>query len=109
MKIENNYTNYELEKTSLQSGQPVTDSGEPLSESKGSPEVKGSTRDAIVNLSQASKEALLIETTIADTPDIRDDKVLALKEKIATGQYEMNSQAIADKMVDHFAKDFMTM
>ncbi|MFK5954416.1 MAG: flagellar biosynthesis anti-sigma factor FlgM [Desulfobacterium sp.] len=110
MKIENNYTNYELQKRPLGSGQPVTGSGQSISESKkGSAQEKGSIQDAVVNLSQASKEALLIETTIADTPDIRDEKVLALKEKIATGQYEMNPQAIADKMVDHFAKDFMVI
>jgi len=65
--------------------------------------------DAIVNLSQASKEASLMETAIAEAPDIRQDKVLALKEKIATGQYELNPQAIADKMVDHFANDFMNV
>ena len=110
MKIENNYTNYELEKRPLPSGQSVTGSGESISESKkGSAEGEGSIQDTVVNLSQASKEALLIETTIADTPDIRDEKVLALKEKIATGQYEINPQAIADKMVDHFAKDFMVI
>lgn len=107
MKIENSYTNYELEKRPLPSGQPITGSGNSVSESKGLPEEKGSTQDAIVNLSKASKEALLIETTIAETPDIRNEKVMALKETIATGQYEINPQAIADKMVDHLTEDFM--
>ncbi len=106
MKIDNTYTNYDLEKLSPKAGKPAMGTTDPLSES-GSPEKQGAPRDAIVNLSQASREASLMETAIAETPDIRQDKVLALKEKIATGQYELNSQAIADKMVDHFAKDFM--
>jgi len=110
MKIENNYTNYELEKRPLPSSQSVTGPGESNSVSqKGSSEEKGSVQDTVVNLSQASKEALLIEKTIADTPDVREEKVLALKSKIATGQYEMNPQAIADKMVNYFAKDFMVI
>lgn len=108
MKIENTYTNYDLEKASPRAAQPAVGTSESLPESR-SPNKEGATQDAIVNLSQASKEALLMETAIADSPDIRQDKVLALKEKIATGQYEINPQAIADKMVDHFTNDFMTL
>ena len=106
MKIDNTYTNYDPEKISPKAGKPAMGIAEPPPES-GSPNKQVAPRDAIVNLSQASKEASLMETAIAETPDIRQDKVLALKEKIATGQYELNPQAIADKMVDHFATDFM--
>ncbi len=106
MKIDNTYTNYDLEKISPKAGKPVMATPESPSES-GSPDKQGAPRDAIVNLSQASKEASLMENAIAEAPDIRQDKVLALKEKIATGQYELNPQAIADKMVDHFTNDLM--
>ena len=107
MKIDNTYTNYDLEKLSPKAGKPTMGTGEPLAESASS-DKQGAPRDAIVNLSRASKEASLMETAIAETPDIRQDKVLALKEKIATEQYKLNPQAIADKMVDHFANEFMT-
>ncbi len=111
MKIENNYTNYEVEKMSPRAGQPAVGPGESLQTAKNSPENEGpsSIQDAVVNLSQASKEALLIDTTISNAPDVRDEKVLALKEKIMAGQYEINPQAIAEKMVDHFAEDFLTL
>ena len=107
MKIDNTYTNYDLEKISPKAGKTAVGTGEQPSESA-SPDKQGATRDAIVNLSQASKEASLMKTAIADTPDIRQDKVLALKEKIAAGQYGLNPQAIADKMVDHFTNDLMS-
>ena len=108
MKIENTYTNYELEKISPKVEQPAVGTGEALHDS-GTTNKGAATRDAIVNLSKASKEALLMETAIADTPDIREDKVLALKEKIAAGQYEINSHAIADKMVEHLTNDLMAL
>ena len=112
MKIENNYTNYELEKISPRTDQPAVEPGgesPSQSKSKSSQGTEGSARDAIVNLSQASKEALLIEKTISNTPDIRQDKVLALKEKIMNGQYKVDAQAIAEKMVDHFAEDVLPL
>ena len=85
MKIDNTYTNYELEKISPKAGKPVMATPESPSES-GSPDKQGAPRDAIVNLSQASKEASLMENAIAEAPDIRQDKVLALKEKTREGQ-----------------------
>jgi len=106
MNIENTYPNYEMGKRPLRSDQPVSDNVGSISESKKSSiEDKGTNPDAVVNISQASKEAQLIEKTIAKTPDIRNEKVMAIKEKINTGQYDVNPQAIADKMVEYFTNN----
>ena len=61
--------------------------------------------DAIVNLSQASKEAQLAKEVIASAPEVREDKVAAIKEKIETGSYQVNNQAVAEKLVNAFIDD----
>ena len=105
MKIENAYTAYEMDKAASKIS--------PLASTSGTPEAKPvqgkepADNDAVVNLSNASREAQLIEKTVADTPDIREDKVMALKEKIEAGQYQVDAQATADKLVDHFTMDFL--
>jgi negative regulator of flagellin synthesis FlgM len=64
-----------------------------------------SAQDTVVNLSQASKEAQHIEEIVASEPDVREDKVAELKEKIETGKYEMDNEAVADKLVDAFVDE----
>lgn len=39
------------------------------------------------------------KNALADVPDIRKEKVEALKEQIATGSYNVSAQEIADAMV----------
>ena len=60
------------------------------------------TQDTIVNLSQASKEAQKIKEIISSEPDVREDKVSALKEKIESGRYRIDHKRVADKLVDAF-------
>jgi len=61
---------------------------------------EGAGRDTIVNLSQASKEAQLTKEIIASQPDIREEKVASIKEKIEAGSYNIDYKAVADKLVD---------
>ena len=59
-------------------------------------------QDAIVNLSQASKEAQQIDEIISSQPDVREDKVSVLKERIDSGTYKVDHEGVADKLVDAF-------
>ena len=61
--------------------------------------------DAIVHLSQASKEAKALREFIASLPDVRKDVVADVRERIETGTYDINYEAVADKMVDAFMDD----
>ena len=73
-------------------------------------EVDGKDRsgqDTIVSLSQASKEAQQIEEIILSEPDIREDKVAALKEKIESGRYKVDHNRVADKLVDAFLDELV--
>lgn len=54
--------------------------------------------------SAESKEMKKIHDVLAVTPDVRAERVDALKKLIESGQYDVKSDALASKMI----KDFLT-
>lgn len=52
-----------------------------------------------VELSAGSLDVQKAREILEQTPDIRVDKVQALKEKIAGGEYEIDPHRLADKML----------
>jgi negative regulator of flagellin synthesis FlgM len=42
---------------------------------------------------------------VANTPDVREDLVKSLKEKIDSGQYQVSSEQIAEMMLDRLASE----
>ncbi len=65
------------------------------SEGRAKPERK----DQVV-LSDHAQALLRLQETAARTPDVRTEKVQALREAIARGDYEVPARAIAEKMLD---------
>jgi negative regulator of flagellin synthesis FlgM len=61
-------------------------------------EDKSSSQDK-VELSVQSKEMQKVYEVLQTTPDVRDEKVSALKESIQQGQYQVDGEAVADKMI----------
>jgi negative regulator of flagellin synthesis FlgM len=104
MKIDDRILNYEISKQLPNSTQNATKvnkekqiSDQQQIEEKAQPE-----QDTIVNLSQTLKETQLIKEIISSEPDIREDKVSELKQKIESGTYTIDNNAVADKLVDSF-------
>ena len=102
MKINGKIMGYEISKQLPNSAQQAKEaygdkklSDEPKADGK-----EQVTQDTIVNLSTASKEAQLIQKTIASEPDVREDKVAELKERIQSGNYKIDHEAVASKLVD---------
>ena len=58
-----------------------------------------STPKDVVALSNAAKDFQAIRNAVAKTPDIRQDKVDVLKEKINNGTYAVSDDALANKML----------
>jgi negative regulator of flagellin synthesis FlgM len=58
-----------------------------------------------VDLSSQSKEMKKIADALAATPDVRAEKVEALKKQVESGQYQVNSDAVAEKMLKEFLFD----
>ena len=55
-----------------------------------------------VELSKKASYLNKISNIIQKTPDIREEKVALLREKIASGSYNISGQEIADKMLREF-------
>jgi flagellar biosynthesis anti-sigma factor FlgM len=55
-----------------------------------------------VDLSSESKEMKKIYDVLASTPDTRPERVAELKKLVESGQYEVKSEDVADKMVKDF-------
>jgi negative regulator of flagellin synthesis FlgM len=58
-----------------------------------------------VDLSAQSKEMNKIHEVLNATPDVRTEKVEALKKQVESGQYEVNSNSLAEKMLKEFLFD----
>ena len=107
MKIDDKIINYEINKYLPK---PPPNAAEKVDDKGVSDEqkVEGSgDQDAIVNLSQASKEAQKIREIIASEPDIREDKVAHLKERIESGKYTIDHAQVADKLVNELLDELL--
>jgi len=50
-------------------------------------------------ISPRAKEMAQAKSIAQSTPDVREDKIAALKKKIAEGSYKVDANAVAEKMV----------
>jgi len=59
-----------------------------------------------VELSRKASDINRIRDIVRKTPDIRGERVALLREKIASGNYNVSGQEIADKMLrEHLLED----
>jgi len=54
-----------------------------------------------VSLSQKSKDSLKAREIIGQLSDIREEKIESIKEKLKAGTYEVETDQIADKLLEH--------
>ena len=99
MKIDSRLINYDIAKNISNTAANVTDGKKLPDEQKLE---GGKSQDTIVNLSRASKEMQLAKEAIASAPEVREDKVAAIREKIESGNYQIDNQAVAEKLVGSF-------
>jgi negative regulator of flagellin synthesis FlgM len=55
-----------------------------------------------VDLSSQSKEMKKIADALAAAPEVRAEKVEALKKQVESGQYQVNSDNVAEKIIKEF-------
>ena len=80
---------------------------EKFSSEKQVPDQQPLQGDAIVHLSRATREANAIKEFLAAFPDVRNEKVLLMREKIESGTYDVNYESVAGKLVDAFLEDLL--
>jgi negative regulator of flagellin synthesis FlgM len=59
-----------------------------------------------VNLSTTAKDVQSLSNAISKLPDVREEKVQALKDQIEKGTYKVDAEKTADKMVGESLLDF---
>jgi flagellar biosynthesis anti-sigma factor FlgM len=62
------------------------------------------TEDAVVNLSQRSKEIQMARKAMESEPDVRLEKVRTIKKKIENGTYGIDYNKTAEKMLKTFSE-----
>jgi negative regulator of flagellin synthesis FlgM len=59
---------------------------------------------ARTEISSKGKEFATARAVATQTPDVRDDRIAELKKKISEGNYKVNADAVADRMIDDHLK-----
>ena len=61
-------------------------------------------RDANSEISSKSKRFATAKAVATDAPDVREDKIAEFKKRISEGSYKVDSDAVADRLVnDHLS------
>ena len=91
----------------LQSKQANAKHEKKTEQAANSDEGYSSTTSARVNLSEESKVARRAAEIVQSTPEVRQEKIQALKEKIEAGEYQVDSDKVADKMLISLLADLV--
>lgn len=59
---------------------------------------------AKLEISEKGKEFAKVKTAANNAPEVREEKIAALRKKMAEGSYKVDNEAIADRMVDEHLK-----
>jgi negative regulator of flagellin synthesis FlgM len=60
--------------------------------------------DAQAQISPKSKEFAQAKAVAVAAPDVREERVMDLKNRIASGEYSVNAESIADRLVDEHVR-----
>jgi negative regulator of flagellin synthesis FlgM len=61
-----------------------------------------------VELSRSSKDVQKMSDILQRTPEVRSEKVQAIKEQIERGEYRVETREIADRMLNELLSEEMT-
>jgi negative regulator of flagellin synthesis FlgM len=85
--------------------EPTKNSRKPGSTSSGSPSTVGvspATGQDTVSISSTAADIQMLKVGLANIPEVRTDRVSALQGRVNSGQYNPDSQNVADAMIaDH--------
>ena len=104
MKIDSKIATYEIAKN-LPNKTPVAAEGGPSSPQAVPEKADSSPGAAVVHISHASKEAQLAEKVMEAAPEIREAKVAEIKARITAGDYKIDHEEIAAKMIEQDLKE----
>ena len=62
-------------------------------------EVSGMSQLDAVSISSAGKDYQVAKNALANTPDVRQDKIDSLKQRISDGTYNVSAEDFAEKLI----------
>lgn len=62
----------------------------------------GSNFSDKLEISQTGKDYRVAKNIVAQTPDVREDKIADIKNRMESGTYDVNMQEVADKLVNRY-------
>ena len=62
---------------------------------------------ARVNLAEESRAAQKAAEIVRNTPEVRQEKIEALKEKVEAGEYEVESDKVAEKLLRNLLSELI--
>lgn len=65
-------------------------------------EVKPENRKDFLEISQTGKDYQIAKSAVQAAPDIREDRVEAIKQQLASGTYDVTGQDIAERLVERY-------
>jgi len=69
---------------------------------KNTAKAKGSSFSDMLEISQTGKDYQVAKQIVTRTPDIRDDRVNDIKQRMEAGTYDISAEEVADKLVDSY-------
>ena len=55
-----------------------------------------------VQISEAGRDFQIAKMALQEVPDVREDKIAAIKSSMEAGTYEVNSSSFADKVIQKY-------
>lgn len=92
------------DKTNINSFENVKDTQKKAEVKKQTAGLAGSSSDKI-SISDNAKDVSTITKAVKSSPEIREDKVSALKKQIDSGTYDITGEMVAEKMVSNAIND----
>ena len=88
------------DKTNINSFENVKDTQKKAEVKKQTAGLAGSSPDRI-SISDNAKDVSMITKAVKSSPEIREDKVSALKKQIDSGTYDVTGEMVAEKIVSN--------
>jgi negative regulator of flagellin synthesis FlgM len=78
------------------------DTGREIRKAEGAAE-SGAASGARADISARAREFSKAREVAASAPDVREEKIAELKRRVASGDYQVNAEAVADRMLREHA------
>lgn len=69
---------------------------------KSTSKIKGSSLNDKLEISQTGKDYHVAKQILTNIPDVREDKVNEIKQRLDAGTYDISSDELADKLINRY-------